>query len=85
MRVQGMTGSRSQPKIEITQEIIMRFARATIDAAIKDYFHAEGRDRETAIMFFQSGRHFELFCEGAGVSADVLLNELGLRTEEEEE
>jgi hypothetical protein len=58
MRVQGMTGSRNQPKAEITQEII---------------------------MFFQSGRHFELFCEGIGVSADVFLNELGLRTEEEEE
>ena len=85
MRVQGMTGSQNQPKSEITQEIVKRFARATIDAAIKDYFHASGRDRETAIMFFRSGRHFEMFCEGAGVSADILLNELGLRTEEEEE
>lgn len=80
-----MTGSQNQPKSEITQEIVKRFARATIDAAIKDYFHASGRDRETAIMFFRSGRHFEMFCEGAGVSADILLNELGLRTEEEEE
>lgn len=49
-----------------------------INEAVKDYYFATGKDRETVEMFFLSGEYFEMMCEVAELDPSHLLSGLGL-------
>ena len=61
----------------VMKKNLRKLCRMMINYAVSDYMFDENH-RASALAFFQSGKYFELFCEGANLNGALILKHFGL-------